>query len=193
MRKFEKSHKLDNVCYDIRGPVMDEANRMIAQGTEILKLNNIRDNPGARHRRKIVGRGIGSGKGKTSGRGGKGQTARSGVSLGGFEGGQTPIYRRMPKRGFKNPCKVKTYELDFIKISRILKKGLLAENEVIDRDFLIKIGYMPKYIKNISLLANGTLDKPVKVCVYKATEKAREILKKSGSVLEETAKKQVQE
>lgn len=152
---------------------------------EVLKLNNIRDNPGARHRRKVVGRGIGSGKGKTSGRGGKGQTARSGVSLGGFEGGQTPIYRRMPKRGFKNAWRNKVYELDFNKISRIIKKGLLPENGVINREFLIQIGYMPKYIKNVSLLANGTLDKPVKVCVSKATSKAKEILKKSGSILEE--------
>ncbi|MFN7192719.1 MAG: 50S ribosomal protein L15, partial [Rhodospirillales bacterium] len=67
-----------------------------------MKLNEIRDNKGARKGRKILGRGIGSGLGKTSGRGGKGQTARSGVALNGFEGGQTPIYRRLPKRGFNN-------------------------------------------------------------------------------------------
>ena len=153
---------------------------------EILKLNNIKDNPGARHRSKIVGRGIGSGKGKTAGRGGKGQTARSGVSLGGFEGGQTPIYRRMPKRGFKNAWRNKVYELDFVKISRIINKGLLPDNAVINREFLINIGYMPKYIKNISLLANGTLDKAVKVSVSKATAKAKEILIKSGGTLYET-------
>ncbi len=150
---------------------------------ELLKLENIRENPGARHRRKVVGRGIGSGKGKTSGRGGKGQTARSGVSLGGFEGGQTPIYRRMPKRGFNNPLKKPTYELDFIKISRILKNGLLPESGIIDRALLIKIGYMPKYIKNITLLGNGKLDKAISVRVTKATIGAKKILEKTGSKL----------
>jgi len=78
-----------------------------------LKLNNIRDNHGARQKTKLLGRGIGSGLGKTSGRGGKGQTARSGVSLNGFEGGQTPLYRRLPKRGFVNVHRAKMYELDF--------------------------------------------------------------------------------
>lgn len=150
---------------------------------ELLKLGNVRERPGARHRRKIVGRGIGSGKGKTSGRGGKGQTARSGVSLGGFEGGQTPIYRRMPKRGFNNPFRKPTYELDFIKISRILKNGLLPENGTIDRNLLIKIGYMPKYVKNITLLGNGKLDKAVTVKVTKATGGAKKILEKTGSKL----------
>ena len=153
--------------------------------SELLKLSNIRERPGARHRRKIVGRGIGSGKGKTSGRGGKGQTARSGVSLGGFEGGQTPIYRRMPKRGFNNPFKKPTYELDFIKISRILKNGLLPEGGTIDRDLLIKIGYMPKYVKNITLLGNGKLDRAVSIKVTKATEGAKRILEDSGSNLVE--------
>src|SRR5438309_9360253 len=74
-----------------------------------MKLNEIRDNPGAHYRAKRVGRGIGSGKGKTSGRGGKGQTARSGVALNGFEGGQTPLHRRLPKRGFNN----KIFQKDF--------------------------------------------------------------------------------
>ncbi len=153
---------------------------------ELLTLGNIRENPRARHRRKTVGRGIGSGKGKTSGRGGKGQTARSGVRLNGFEGGQTPIYRRMPKRGFNNPFRKDFYELDFLKISRILKNGLLPDGEMIDRKFLIKIGYMPKYIKNTVLLSNGKLEKPIKIHVTKATAGAKEVLKKSGSTLIET-------
>ena len=92
---------------------------------ELLTLGNVKENAESTHRRKTVGRGIGSGKGKTSGRGGKGQTARSGVRLNGFEGGQTPIYRRMPKRGFNNPFRKSFYELDFNQISRILEKGLL--------------------------------------------------------------------
>lgn len=153
--------------------------------SELLKLNNIRDRKGARHCRKTIGRGIGSGKGKTSGRGGKGQTARSGVSIGGFEGGQTPIYRRMPKRGFNHAHLNRTYELDFNKINRIIKNGLLPEDKTINKDLLVKIGYMPKYIKHINLIANGNLDQSINVCVCKATKKAKEILKSSGSTLKE--------
>ncbi len=153
---------------------------------ELLTLGNVREKTGARHHRKTVGRGIGSGKGKTSGRGGKGQTARSGVRLNGFEGGQTPIYRRMPKRGFNNPFRKEFYEIDFNQISRIIKNGLLKDGETINRKLLIKIGYMPKYIKNIVLLANGKLEKPVKIHVTKATAGAKEALKVSGSTLIET-------
>jgi large subunit ribosomal protein L15 len=148
-----------------------------------LKLNNISDNRGARHKSKAVGRGIGSGKGKTSGRGGKGQTARSGVSLNGFEGGQTPIYRRLPKRGFVNVHREKTYELDFFKISRILKNGLLSKDGTIDKEFLVKIGYMPAYIRCISLIANGDIDVPVTVCATRASKKAKDMLEKAGGKL----------
>ena len=148
-----------------------------------LKLNNIRDNNGARHKTKLLGRGIGSGLGKTSGRGGKGQTARSGVSLNGFEGGQTPLYRRLPKRGFVNVHRAKMYELDFFKISRILKNGLLEKGASIDRDFLVKIGYMPRTADGISLIANGKVDAPVKVTVTRASAKAKEVLEKAGGTL----------
>ena len=149
----------------------------------VLKLNNIRDNRGARQKTKLLGRGIGSGLGKTSGRGGKGQTARSGVSLNGFEGGQTPLYRRLPKRGFVNIHRAKMYELDFFKISRILKSGLLDKDVPIDRDFLIRIGYMPKTADGISLIANGKVESPVKVSVTRASAKAKEMLEKAGGTL----------
>ena len=148
-----------------------------------FKLNNIRDNYGARQKSKLLGRGIGSGLGKTSGRGGKGQTARSGVSLNGFEGGQTPIYRRLPKRGFVNIHRMKMYELDFFKISRILKTGLLEKDGVIDKEFLIKIGYMPNSFEGVSLIANGSIDIPVKVSVTRASAKAKEMLEKAGGTL----------
>ncbi len=148
-----------------------------------FKLNNIRDNCGARQKSKLLGRGIGSGLGKTCGRGGKGQTARSGVSLNGFEGGQTPIYRRLPKRGFVNIHKMKMYELDFFKISRILKSRLLEKNASIDKEFLIKIGYMLNSYEGISLIANGAIDVPVKVSVTKASAKAKELLEKAGGTL----------
>lgn len=148
-----------------------------------FKLNNIRDNYGARQKSKLLGRGIGSGLGKTSGRGGKGQTARSGVSLNGFEGGQTPLYRRLPKRGFVNIHKMKMYELDFFKISRILKNGLLEKGGSIDKEFLIKIGYMPNSYEGISLIANGTIEVPINVSVTRASAKAKELLEKAGGTL----------
>ena len=148
-----------------------------------LKLNNIRDNRGARQKTKLLGRGIGSGLGKTSGRGGKGQTARSGVSLNGFEGGQTPLYRRLPKRGFINVHRAKMYELDFFKISRILKNGLVEKDASIDKDLLVKIGYMPRTADGISLIANGKIDTPVKVAVTRASAKAKEMLEKAGGTL----------
>ncbi len=89
-----------------------------------MKLNQIRDNAGARKTRKVLGRGIGSGLGKTSGRGGKGQTARSGVALNGFEGGQTPIYRRLPKRGFNNVFRLEYQELNLGKLQWAMIRGL---------------------------------------------------------------------
>jgi large subunit ribosomal protein L15 len=149
----------------------------------MIKLNELRDNPGARRKAKCIGRGIGSGKGKTSGRGGKGQTARSGVSLNGFEGGQTPLYRRLPKRGFKNINRLNLYELDFYKINRIIKSGLLAENQVIDKNFLVKIGYMPSHMEGISLIANGKSESKVSVSVERASKKAQEMLKQVGGDL----------
>lgn len=148
-----------------------------------FKLNNIRDNYGARQKSKLLGRGIGSGLGKTSGRGEKGQIARSGVSLNGFEGGQTPLYRRLPKRGFVNIHKMKMYELDFFKISRILKNGLLEKGGSIDKEFLIKIGYMPNSYEGISLIANGTIEVPINVSVTRASAKAKELLEKAGGTL----------
>jgi large subunit ribosomal protein L15 len=165
-----------------------------------LRLNEIRDNNGARRGIKVLGRGIGSGHGKTSCRGGKGQTARSGVSINGFEGGQTPIYRRLPKRGFVNIHRAKMYELDFFKIARIfnLVKARLQIDHVkdmyigympsedglqIDKDLLVMIGYMPSHADGISLIANGKIDFPVKVCVARSSRKAKEMLEGAGGTL----------
>lgn len=148
-----------------------------------IKLNNIRNNKGATQKIKFLGRGIGSGLGKTSGRGGKGQTARSGVSLNGFEGGQTPLHRRLPKRGFKNIHAAKRYELDFFKIARIFEKNLLKKGEIIDKEFLVKIGYMPNYIDEISLIANGKIDFSVAVCVARASAAAKKIVEQASGIL----------
>jgi large subunit ribosomal protein L15 len=145
-----------------------------------FRLNTIRDNPGARTKRKVVGRGIGSGLGKTSGRGGKGQTARSGVSINGFEGGQTPLYRRLPKRGFKRPFPTRSFELDFHKINRFVEKGLIEKNGKIDRDLLIKHDLMPDSINCISLINNGKPTHNVTVCVTRASKTAKAALESVG-------------
>ena len=147
------------------------------------KLNQIKDNPGARTKKKLRGRGIGSGLGKTSGRGGKGQTARSGVALNGFEGGQNPIYRRLPKRGFKNIHATKKYELDFFKINLMFDNGLIKAGEKIDRDLLIKVGYMPKYFEEITLLGNGKPKAKFSYAVTKATKSAQSLVSESGGEL----------
>lgn len=145
-----------------------------------IKLNEIRDNDGARREKKRLGRGIGSGLGKTSGRGGKGQTARSGVALNGFEGGQNPIYRRLPKRGFKNIHAQDLYELTFQKINTAVEAGLIKTGETIDRDVLIKIGFMKKWYDGISLVATGELKHKFVLEVTRATKSAQDQVEKLG-------------
>src|ERR1700730_7778006 len=103
-----------------------------------MKLNEIRDNQGAHYRAKRVGRGIGSGKGKTSGRGGKGQTARSGVAINGFEGGQTPLHRRLPKRGFSNKLFRKEFAIvNLGRLQQALDAGKLSAEGAIDAAKLV--------------------------------------------------------
>ncbi len=147
------------------------------------KLNTISDNAGARKRPMIVGRGIGSGKGKTCGRGGKGQTARSGTAVRGFEGGQNPIYRRLPKRGFKSRMKVPTFEMDFHAVNRFLETGLIKAGDKIDREMLINNGVIKKSIEAVVLLANGELKQKVDFFVTKATPKASAIVEAAGGAV----------
>ena len=148
-----------------------------------FRINEIRDNDGARTKAKLLGRGIGSGLGKTSGKGGKGQTARSGVSLNGFEGGQNPIYRRLPKRGFKNIHAIAKYELDFNKVNLLLDNQLVKSGEKIDRDLLIKTGFMPKHLKEVSLLGNGKPKAKFTYAVTRATKSAQALVSESGGEL----------
>lgn len=147
------------------------------------QLNEIRDNFGARTKAKLLGRGIGSGLGKTSGRGGKGQTARSGVAINGFEGGQNPIYRRLPKRGFKNIHAIAKYELDFNKVNLLLDNGLVKAGEKIDRELLVNLGFMPNHLKEISLLANGKPKAGFKYAVTRVTKGAQALVAESGGEL----------
>ncbi len=148
-----------------------------------IKLTDIRDNKGARTRRKIVGRGIGSGVGKTCGRGGKGQTARSGVAINGFEGGQTPIYRRLPKRGFNNIHASKYFELTFDKVNVMLTNGTVKAGDTIDRNLLIQSGVMKKWYDAVSLVSTGTLTEKVSFEVTRATKTASAQVEKLGGKL----------
>src|ERR1700730_16251997 len=123
-----------------------------------MKLNEIRDNNGAHYRAKRVGRGLGSGKGNTSGRGGKGQTARSGVAINGFEGGQTPLHRRLPKRGFDN--KLFRHDFKVVNLGRLqtaLDDGKLKPEGTVDGKALVASGVLRRLGDGVRLLAKGEL------------------------------------
>src|SRR5260221_1292959 len=120
-----------------------------------MKLTDIRDNPGAHKPRLRVGRGIGSTKGKTAGRGVKGQKARTGVALYGFEGGQMPLHRRLPKRGFKLPNGRRYVEVDLARLQTAIDAGRLDSAQPIDREALVHAGVLRRFRDGVRLLANG--------------------------------------
>ncbi len=145
-----------------------------------MKLNEIRDNDGARKGRMRICRGIGSGKGKTGGRGGKGQTARTGVAINGFEGGQMPIYRRMPKRGFKNIFALKYAEVNLGRLQAAIDKGILNAAEEINAEALISAGVVKSAFDGIRLLGDGELTAKVTIKVAGSTASAKEAVEKAG-------------
>ena len=122
-----------------------------------MKLNEVKDNPGATKNRKRVGRGIGSGTGKTSGSGHKGQKARSGVSINGFEGGQMPIHRRLPKRGFTNIFRKKYVEVNLGRLQAAIDSGRLDAGKPIDAAALVGAGVISKARDGVRILAKGEL------------------------------------
>ena len=122
-----------------------------------MKLNEIRDNPGATKARIRVGRGIGSGKGKTGGRGVKGQKARSGVAIKGFEGGQMPLHRRLPKRGFVNIFRVELNELNLDRIQTAIDAKKFDVAGTITNDILVEAGVLSKKRGGLKLLGKGSL------------------------------------
>ena len=122
-----------------------------------MKLHEIADNPGAHYKYKRVGRGIGSGKGKTSGRGGKGQTARSGVAINGFEGGQTPLHRRLPKRGFNNIFKLDYQVINTGRLEKAVAAGKLKAGDTVTPESLIQLGMLSKLRDGVRLLAKGEI------------------------------------
>jgi len=146
-----------------------------------MKLNEIRDNEGAHYRYKRVGRGIGSGKGKTSGRGGKGQTARTGVALNGFEGGQTPLHRRMPKRGFSNH----DFRYDFAEVNlgtlqKAVEAGKLQDGASVDGAKLVEAGVLRRMRDGVRLLGKGELKAKLTIEVAGASKSAVEAVEKAG-------------
>jgi large subunit ribosomal protein L15 len=146
-----------------------------------MKLNDLADNPGATRNRFRIGRGIGSGKGKTGGRGGKGQTARSGVSIKGFEGGQMPIHRRLPKRGFRNtPFALKFNEINIGRVQQAIEAGKLDPKEPITVETLVKAGVLRRPKDGLRLLGSGEIKTKVTFEVYGASKSAVAAVEKAG-------------
>ncbi|WP_431268117.1 50S ribosomal protein L15 [Dankookia sp. P2] len=150
-----------------------------------MKLNDIRDNDGARYKSKRLGRGIGSGKGKTSGKGVKGQKAREGVSLNGFEGGQLPIYRRLPKRGFVNIFRKEYAPINLGTLTKAIADGRLAAGETITEDTLRAAGLIRTggKIVGVRLLANGEIAQAVNITVSGASAAAIAAVEAAGGTV----------
>ncbi len=148
-----------------------------------IKLNELRDNPGARKARMRVGRGIGSGKGKTSGRGVKGQKARTGVSIKGFEGGQMPLYRRLPKRGFNNISAQDFVEVNLDRLQKAIDAGKLDAKAPINGEALVKAGVISRLRDGVRLLGRGELTAKVTIEVAGASASAKAAVEKAGGTV----------
>ncbi len=153
-----------------------------------MKLNDLRDNPGARKDRMVVGRGIGSGKGKTSGRGVKGQKARTGVSIRGFEGGQMPLHRRIPKRGFNNIFAKDYSELNLGRLQQAIESGKVDAKQPITSESLMAAGVVPKAKDGVRILGKGELKAKVELSVAGASKSAVVAIEKAGGKITLTAK-----
>jgi large subunit ribosomal protein L15 len=148
-----------------------------------LKLNELREAEGARHQFKRVGRGIGSGKGKTCGRGGKGQTARSGVALGGFEGGQMPLYRRLPKRGFKNPSRKDYAVLNLGDLDSAITSGKISAKDALTYDVLAAAGVVRGSKDGLRLLGQGGCTHKITITVSGASQSALQAIEAKGGTV----------
>jgi large subunit ribosomal protein L15 len=149
-----------------------------------MKLNELKPKAGSTKRKMRVGRGIGSGKGKTSGRGVKGQTARTGVAINGFEGGQMPIYRRLPKRGFKNIFARDLVELTLVRLQFAIDEKKLDIKGVVDEDALVKAGVVRRKKDGIKLIGGGELTSKVNLKISGTTKGAEAAVKKAGGSIE---------
>ena len=149
-----------------------------------MRLNDIADNPGAVKKRVRVGRGPGSGKGKTGGRGIKGQKSRSGVSIKAFEGGQMPLYQRLPKRGFNSRNSKKLNDqVNLGSIQKLIDNKKIVENKTINLDVLREAGLINKNAVFVKLLAKGVLASKIKIVVSCASEKAKQAVENLGGEL----------
>ncbi len=145
-----------------------------------MKLNELADNPGATKKQKRVARGPGSGKGKTAGRGIKGQKSRSGVAIGGYEGGQMPLYRRLPKRGFTKPNKLHYAVVNLGLIEKFIAAGKLDAKAEITEDAIIAAGLTKNKLDGIRVLAKGEIKTKVNLSVSGASATAVEAVEKAG-------------
>jgi large subunit ribosomal protein L15 len=148
-----------------------------------MKLSDIADNAGSRKKRMRVGRGIGSGKGKTSGRGGKGQTARSGVRIKGFEGGQMPLHRRLPKRGFNNIFRIEFAEINLDRIQQAVDSKLIDVKETVNVESLVKSGVIRRAKGGMRLLGRGELKAKLNIEVHGASKSAVAAVEKAGGTI----------
>ncbi|WP_115029375.1 50S ribosomal protein L15 [Tardiphaga sp. CF115] len=145
-----------------------------------MKLSDIADNAGSRKKRMRVGRGIGSGKGKTSGRGGKGQTARSGVRIKGFEGGQMPLHRRLPKRGFNNIFRVDYAEINLDRLQDAIDAKTIDAKDLINAESLVKAGVLRRSKAGVRVLGRGEIKAKINIEVHGATKTAIAAIEKAG-------------
>ena len=149
-----------------------------------MRLNQITDNPGARKGRMRVGRGIGSGKGKTAGRGVKGQKSRSGVAIKGFEGGQMPLYRRIPKRGFRPPHQKTWQVINLGTLQKAIEDKRLDPSKVIDAEAMIAAGLIKNAADGVRLLGKGEIKTKIEVKVAGASASAVTAVEKAGGKVE---------
>jgi large subunit ribosomal protein L15 len=149
----------------------------------MTKLNELSPREGSTKNRMRVGRGPGSGKGKTGGRGVKGQKSRTGVSIGGFEGGQMPLHMRMPKRGFNNPFRKEFAEVNFWRIEQAIAAGKLDAKKPIDAEALVAAGVIRKARDGVKLLGKGELKSKIDITVHHASAAAQAAVEKAGGKL----------
>ena len=151
-----------------------------------MKLHELHDNPGATKRKKRVGRGPGSGMGKTAGRGIKGQKSRSGVSIGGYEGGQMPLYQRLPKRGFNKPNRKSFAVINLGLIQKFVEAGKIDASAPITEDALVASGLVRRKLDGIRVLAKGDVSAKLDIQVTGASRAAIEAVEKAGGSLSVT-------
>lgn len=148
-----------------------------------MRLNGIKDNPGSRKERVRIGRGIGSGMGKMGGRGGKGQTARSGVRIGGFEGGQMPLHRRLPKRGFNSLDRRRFNEVSLERLQQAVDSGVIDANKPVDAAALNAAGVLRRELDGVRVLGNGEIKAKLNLTVHHVTASARAAIEKVGGTI----------